>query len=156
MGNTWLDACLLRHSNRRYRGLVKGSIFSTGGIGLAQRVKGMLHRIKTRQQRLEILRGRSLRAQEFDFRFNPVSHFPQPQGTGQARAAFKRVQGAQDFHACAAVVGPRRPLAQGGTQLGHQFRSLFLKNREQFRVDGIHRIDLVIFIPRKCFGSRAK
>ncbi|MNV14346.1 hypothetical protein D3C71_1050270 [compost metagenome] len=81
--------------------------------------------------------------------FQPVGHLTQAHGTCQARTSLEGVQRTQHFTAGTKVVGTRGPLAQRTTKLWQQLGSLFLKDREQIRVDNVNRIDIVVHIRAK-------
>jgi hypothetical protein len=91
------------------------------------------------------LRSGRIGAKKLDLGLNPVSHFTHPQGACEAGTALERMQRTQHFHARALVVGTRGPLPQRTTQLRHEFGGLFLKDREEIGVNGIDRIDFVVF-----------
>ena len=112
--------------------------------GRAQGVEIRLHAVVTLQQCFEIGDGDCLGAEVLDLGLQAVRKFTQPQRPGQPCTALEGVQHAQRFIPGAAVVRPRRPLAQCAAQLRHEFDRFFLEDREQVRVDRVGDVDVFL------------
>ena len=102
--------------------------------------------VEARQQRLHLVDGDRLHVDLLNGRLEAVRHFTQAHGACQTRATFECVQGTQDFAAGAQIVRTSCPLAQCATQLGQQFGSLFLENREQVGINNVHNVNVVVHV----------
>jgi len=136
LGRCRLGGCPLGRSHRVGVG---------AGIARTQRVEGLGQRVGTCLQFVDVgFDGLGLREHALDLRFQPVRHFAQPHGTGQASTALERVQGTHAGGGVAALTRISGPGAHLRAQRGQQLLRFLLEDREQFGVDRIHRIEVVV------------
>ena len=114
----------------------------------SQRFEDLPQAVTTREQRLDVGTDHGSlgqrRGEIFYAAFQAVQHLAEPHRTGQPRGALERVQIAHGTCRLLSIGGGARPALQMTLELVEQFVGFFLEDREQFWLDRICRIGLVL------------